>query len=266
MSTGNPAFDQYGLYAPLFEAMADGRRASVVHWLRLNRYFTATDTSHLDEHERAFAALGVDAPPILFGELGAVRSYAEPEAGYLAMQGFSDDAYLDRLKSVKYPSALYCYGVGIYDTRWQWFALSDDLVRRMAQELPRTDKSAYEEWSAAMPPEAPDLTPVSAVARLQGAVRVNVRSAPTTASTPVSVLSDGQRVTVVSGEVEGGEYRVNGVRHTAWRELTAPVAGYVASAYVQFDVVPEVDPLAAVREQLAVVEREVARLRGIVGA
>lgn len=145
LSTGNPAFAQYSLLLPLFEAMAEGRERGVVHWWRLNRYRTATDTSHFLEHEAALR--GIPLPPLLIGEVGAVKSYAEPEAGYLAM-GWSEEQYTTNLAPVvkKYPFVFYCEGEGVYDTRWKHFKATPKLWTLLASTVERTPKTAYQEW------------------------------------------------------------------------------------------------------------------------
>lgn len=145
LSTGNPAFAQYPLLLPFFEVMAEGRERGVVHWFRLNRYRTASDTSHFLEHEAALR--GIPLPPLLIGEVGAVKSYAEPEAGYLAM-GWSEEQYTTNLAPVvkKYPFAFYCEGEGVYDTHWKHFKATPKLWTLLASGIERTPKTAYQEW------------------------------------------------------------------------------------------------------------------------
>ena len=246
MSTGNPARVQYTLYTPLLREMQRARQLGVYHWLRLNRYFTAIDASHIREHEQPLAAvctpLGLPVPPIIIGELGALRSYAEPERGYHAM-GWSDGVYFDAVKrlDVPYPYAVYCAGAGVYDQRWADCAVTPAFVQLMAQHLPRTDRTALEEWKAKNVPTVPTVPTIPTVTDFRAGVVTgvldgfaNVRAAPY-ADAGVKILRQlkvGDAVSYSPTLIPAGSYKAAGRVMNTWQALRD--GGFVASGVITF--------------------------------
>lgn len=238
MSTGNPALTQYPLYAPLLREMQVGREKGVYHWLRLNRYFTETDNTHMRQHENALAdacrlaGVGVAVPPIIFGEVGALRSFFEPERGYHSM-GWSDQKYIDRLKllDLPYPYAVYCWGAGVYDQRWADCAASEQLVGMMAQQLPRTPKTALEEWRA----KQVQVTYKDGVIDRVLDGHANVRQSPSTTAKIIGQLVPGDRVRYNPAQINAGAagaYRANGLTMYTWWQLES--GGYAAVGVLSF--------------------------------
>jgi len=237
-STGNPRRDQYDLLAPLFVAMHEARLRGVVHWWRPNAYFVPGDSNamrdhllrHYDEGLRAARLAGVPMPPMFLGELGAVKAYTEPEAGYRMISNFGENEYTNYLLSnpLPFPAALYCWGVGVYDERWQHFAASEGLIRQFAARLPRTSKSAYEEW------REPAMSLTEGVITSTKANVVNVRRTASTQSTVLWELRVGSTVRYDPTIFEGGAYRVGGNTVNTWYALDE---GYVAAGVVTIETV-----------------------------
>lgn len=236
MSTGNPNVLQYPAYQPLLREMQLGRQRGVYHWLRFNRYFTASDNTHITQHEQPLAeacrVAGVAVPPIIFGEVGALRSFFEPEAGQHAM-GWSDQTYIERFKAlnIQYPYAVYCWGAGVYDQRWADCAATEQLVGFMAQQLPRTPKTALEEWKAKQVP----VTFKDGVVDRVLDDHANVRQFPSTSSKIIGQLVVGDRVRYNPVQVNAGAagaYRANGLTMYTWWQLEG--GGYVAVGVLSF--------------------------------
>lgn len=82
------------------------------------------------------------------------------------------------------------------------------------------------------PTEPPRPAFQTATARLIGVSGVNIRQAPSAASTRLGTLVDGQSVTYLPGLVQGGTYTAHGAHHTTWIALER---GFVASAFVRFE-------------------------------
>lgn len=234
MSTGNPALDQYPLFQPLLREMQAARQRGVYHWLRFNRYVTATDNSHIRQHEQALAdacrAAGVAVPPILFGEVGALRSFTEPERGWRSM-GWTEQTYANRLAvlNIQVPHAVYCWGAGVYDTRWADCAVSPEFVRLMAAQLPRTPLTALNEWKA----KQVQVTYTDGV--VTGVLNefANVRQSPATSASILRKLVVGDRVRYNPTSINAGTsgaYTAGGKTMYTWYQLEG--GGFVAVGVV----------------------------------
>lgn len=247
LSTGNPAKSQYHLLLPLFREMENARKVGVVHWWRLNRYRTATDTSHFLEHEEALR--GIRLPPIVIGEVGVVKSYSEPEAGYLAM-GWGEETYASSLTTVvkKYPFVFYCEGEGVYDDRWRYFEATPKLWNVLADQIERTSKTAFQEWS-----DRDRMTQGKSEPRIAKAtVKLNLRPTASTLQPVLTTIPVGAEFTIwktplikvgalewVNASYEGKEGFVAGPSNYTVTEPLPPVDPGVMSEFLTDDEIQQ---------------------------
>lgn len=239
MSTGNPNISQYRYFAPLFKAMDNAMKRGVPMYLRLNRYFTADYSGQLWEHEIPLKLLevetGVPTPPILIGELGAVRSFSEPERGFRAM-GWTDEYYVERLFGLryKYASAVYSYGDGIFGNQWRDFNTGRRVLELIADTGPRTAKTVLEEWRARQVTYSYQAGEVTWVSDPEG---VNVRAGTSTTFAITRRVKTGEVVYFdPNALVSGGTYRVGTKTLNTWIPVKE---GFVAQGVIRLELIQE---------------------------
>ncbi len=148
-SMGNPRPDKYPQIQPLFDEMAVARKKGIIHWWRPNTYSPIPLNNELIQQHIKEAKKLNNYPPTFYGEFNFIHSLNEAENGPLGF-GMSPTDWEKNLKDsqLPVPTALYCYGDGIYDTRWKWFNVARDqgYLDVMTDSLPRSKYTAYEEW------------------------------------------------------------------------------------------------------------------------
>lgn len=225
VATGNPALNQYRMLVPLFAEMAEGRKKGIISWWRPNAYFTDSDKSHVYRHyneaKAAAVAAGVEMPPTFLGELGYVRNFQSPHDGYHSV-GMGDYDYLTRLRALKLEqaAAIYSYGVGVYDTSWEKFALSREFMRLLIRDVERTPYTAFQEWQQA------NRKRTTTTIKSTKVDYANLRAAPSATSAIVGTVKRGTQI----------ECELNAAKDVYgryWHLLSKPQRGYLASWVVE---------------------------------
>lgn len=202
-AVGNPEYGQYKLLQPLFNAMADGRRRGIVHWWRPNAYaplpFDQGEYRDLiARHIREARKLG-NFPPTFYGEFNFVKNIQDSLSGPNSF-GVTPTQWVEGLRAaaLDIPEAIYCYGDGIYDSRWKEFNVgrNQGFMDAMVNNLPRVPYTAYEGWqlSKVDPVTTPTIT--SEVKSRVANVGVRMRSSPSTSGAIVRALVMGETVTL----------------------------------------------------------------------